>query len=145
MAKFKIDVLKLTIDSLEGMLNLHRGNIVHRDLKPENIVHRLNTHNEIEAALIDFGLSLSDQLLDPKESIEFGGTQYYLSPETSRILEDINTTRPANHPDGDSQALTVDEWKKKTLSHFKKSDYWAMGITLIYLTTGKLPNWSDER
>mmetsp|Transcript_7902 Transcript_7902/g.8712 ORF Transcript_7902/g.8712 Transcript_7902/m.8712 type:complete len:778 (+) Transcript_7902:100-2433(+) len=63
---------------LRGVAYLHRRGICHRDLKLENILYE-NKKEDSPIRLIDFGLSLTYDVIDTKK--KYQGAAYTLSPE----------------------------------------------------------------
>ena len=60
-----------------GLAHAHRHNVVHRDIKPSNVI----LTNEGVVKIIDFGLA---RFVGPEaatQSVNFGGTLRYMSPE----------------------------------------------------------------
>ncbi len=107
--------LKLAINIIDVVGQVHEHNIIHRDLSSNNIL--VNDQNEV--SLIDFGLAtkvnMKQDLVGISESLE--GTLPYISPEqTGRV----------NH--------VVDH----------RSDLYSFGIVLYELFTGQLPFESED-
>eukprot|EP01122_Echinamoeba_exundans_P001567 TRINITY_DN11597_c0_g1_i1.p1 TRINITY_DN11597_c0_g1~~TRINITY_DN11597_c0_g1_i1.p1 ORF type:complete len:902 (-),score=157.14 TRINITY_DN11597_c0_g1_i1:580-3285(-) len=102
---------------MKGLELLHQRGIVHRDIKSANIL--VDSNGNIK--LSDFGAATSiatltshTQIVEAGESQlkSFAGTPYWMAPEVIRQN-----------------------------SYGRKCDVWALGCTLIELTTGK-PPWS---
>ncbi|ODQ45758.1 hypothetical protein PICMEDRAFT_24760, partial [Pichia membranifaciens NRRL Y-2026] len=100
---------------LEGLKYLHSLNIIHRDIKAANIL--IAKGNVIKLA--DFGVS--GQLNGNTGRKTFVGTPYWMAPE---IVTDC-------------KSLKKDQYDEKV-------DIWSLGITLIELGTGKVPNNDKE-
>lgn len=93
--------------------DLHRQHVVHHDVKPSNIMFRPTG----EAVLLDYGLSLHDQLPDLMQE-EFRlpfGTAPYMAPE--RLLG---------------------------IRHNPQSDLFSLGVLLYFFTTGVRPFGESE-
>jgi serine/threonine protein kinase len=101
--EFAIPILKQV---LLGLAEAHRVGIVHRDLKPQNIL--VDVHGR--AFIMDFGISLSEEVSRVTDSAYVVGTPDYMSPEQF-------TTS------------TVDS----------RSDIYSMGILMFEMFTGRLP------
>ena len=106
-----VDVLKIAIQLADTLHALGRERIVHKDIKPANILINPDTR---EVKLIDF--SIASRL--PRETPELvspslvEGTLAYLAPEqTGRMNRGIDY----------------------------RTDFYALGVTLYELLTGKLP------
>lgn len=72
-------IVKIMIDILEALNDLHLHNIVHRDIKPNNII--VNFEPELKATLIDFGLACSLLNKENYKSCDgISGTVNYMDP-----------------------------------------------------------------
>ena len=103
---------------LDGVRYLHKEGVLHRDLKPGNILITRNRRGEPVPKITDFGISrdlLSEQTIE--ESLTAGvGTPHYMAPEQF--------------------------YKKKfglNQEISERTDYWAVGVIVCRLLTGKLP------
>ena len=95
---------------LLGLQEAHRVGVIHRDLKPQNIM--VDTHGR--AFIMDFGISVSDEVHKLTESGIVVGTPWYMSPEQfSSSNVDI------------------------------RSDIYSFGIVMFEMFTGKLPYEAD--
>ncbi|MEB3292249.1 MAG: AAA family ATPase [Synechococcales bacterium] len=110
------EVLAIALQLAEILHNLHQHRIIHKDLKPANILIRPES---LQVKLIDFSIAS----LLPKETQEIQnpnvleGTLAYLAPEqTGRMNRGIDY----------------------------RADFYALGITLYQLLSGKLPFESDD-
>lgn len=110
------EVLEIGLELSSGVAALHRRNILHRDIKPENIV----ISGEGEAKLVDFGLA---KMLDGDEDRDADdkapgarrnllGTPHYMAPEM---------------------------WRREPAT--PRSDVYALGVTLYFLTAGHEPHF----
>ena len=85
-----IDFLKMAIQIVEGLGNLHQHGVIHKDINPANIIHNVKTK---ETKITDFGISTllereTQEILAP-ENLE--GTLAYMSPEqTGRMNRPID-------------------------------------------------------
>lgn len=109
-------VLGIALQIAEILQDLHRHRVIHKDIKPANILIHPETQ---QIKLIDFSIAS----LLPKETQEIQnpnileGTLAYLAPEqTGRMNRGIDY----------------------------RADYYALGITLYQLLTGRLPFSSDD-
>jgi predicted ATPase len=110
------DILAIGIQIAETLHSLHQQQIIHKDIKPANILIHPTTK---QVKLIDFGIAS----LLPRETQEIltpnllEGTLPYLSPEqTGRMNRGIDY----------------------------RTDFYALGVTLYQLLTGKLPFETDD-
>jgi len=103
------DAVHLILRCAEALEVAHNINMVHRDIKPDNIM--LTKRGQVKVS--DFGLAkaLDDEEMSMTQSGTGLGTPYYMAPEQAR------------------NAKYVD----------RRSDIYALGITLYHLLTGKLP------
>lgn len=110
--------LRVGIESLKCIQELHEYGIIHRDIKPGNFLIRPSKRNPL--VLIDFGLSRiyldsSDQIIPPRENPGFVGTAPYAS---------INAHK--NH------------------EHGRCDDLYSWFVILLKCLTGRLP-WPSIR
>ncbi|GIX05254.1 MAG: hypothetical protein KatS3mg114_1123 [Planctomycetaceae bacterium] len=103
------DALHVVLRCAEALEAAHQMNLVHRDIKPDNIM--VTRRGMVK--LSDFGLAkaLDDEDMQMTQSGMGLGTPYYMAPEQARN---------AKHVDG-------------------RCDIYALGVTLYYFLTGKLP------
>ena len=98
-------------DMLKAVFYCHKvANVIHRDIKPANIV----IDHYDSAVLIDFGISSIKQ--DDDILKHAGGSPLYYAPEMFKKSQD-----------------------KDIVLHGEKTDVWALGVTLYYMTQGKTP------
>lgn len=103
--------LKLARQIAAALGELHQADIIHKDLNPSNIVW--NSQSD-KLELIDLGIStrLSRQLISSQAPHKVEGTLAYLSPEqTGRMNRSVD----------------------------RRTDFYALGVTLYELLTGVLP------
>ncbi|KAL1510811.1 hypothetical protein AB1Y20_007095 [Prymnesium parvum] len=98
-----------TAQVVVGVTHLHRFDFVWRDLKPDNVM--LGPRGD--ACLVDFGLA--KQISSPHGSLTFCGTPEYLAPEIVKCLD------------------------YKSNGYGKPVDWWALGVFVFELLTGKPP------
>lgn len=102
-----IELKKHIIPSInEGLKILHDNNIIHKDLKPSNIMIQ---DNNIDVAIIDFGISSVRDSNNTVLVTETGMTPEYSAPETFKKL------------------------------YLAESDYYSFGITVYQLFCGRTP------
>lgn len=107
---------EIAAEVARGLDHAHRHGVVHRDIKPDNILIELSG-----AALItDFGLvrHMDDDSERMTRSGALVGTPYYMSPEQARGKRDLVTG---------------------------KTDIYALGIVLYYMTCNELPFRADTQ
>lgn len=78
------EALKITLQILKAVQNIHQAGYVHLDIKPENVM--FNKNNEV--VLIDFGCS---EPIDKEVLDRFMGTSYYVAPEIYNYLFNTKT------------------------------------------------------
>jgi predicted ATPase len=106
-----VDVLKIAIQLADTLHALGQQRIIHKDIKPSNILINPLTK---QVKLIDFGIASllpreTSEILNPNQ---LEGTLAYISPEqTGRMNRGIDY----------------------------RTDFYALGVTLYQLLTGKLP------
>jgi len=103
--------LKVAIQIVETLAQIHQCHIVHKDIKPQNIIVNLEQH---QIKIGDFGLAAflpyESQIVTNSNQIE--GSLPYLSPEqTGRMNRGID----------------------------QRSDLYSLGITFYEMLTGQLP------
>ncbi|KAJ5076207.1 non-specific serine/threonine protein kinase [Anaeramoeba ignava] len=64
-----------------ALQHIHKAGFVHADLKPENILIDPNGH----IALIDFGSSISKEIIESKKALPVLGSYQYMAPEALNI------------------------------------------------------------
>ncbi|HSG72731.1 MAG TPA: serine/threonine-protein kinase [Planctomycetaceae bacterium] len=103
------DAVHVILACADALKSAHAQNMIHRDIKPDNI---LVTKNGI-VKLADFGLAkaLDEEDVSMTQSGTGLGTPLYMAPEQARN---------AKHVD-------------------RRSDIYALGVTLYYFLTGQLP------
>jgi serum/glucocorticoid-regulated kinase 2 len=113
---FKVDQVRLyAAEMVLAFEHLHSLNIVYRDLKPENVLVCHDGHLK----LTDFGLIKENMTADSTTS-SFCGTPEYLAPEV--IIGD----------------------KKNPSRYGKDVDWWALGILMFEMLTGRPPFFHDD-
>ncbi|MFN8456843.1 MAG: AAA family ATPase [Anaerolineae bacterium] len=107
---FSVDsFLKIAIQIVRALEDIHRQGVLHGDLKPSNIL--VNQTADI-VKITDFGMSrIFEQHLSYHPETQ-GGSLPYISPEQTG-----RTNKPIDY----------------------RSDYYSLGITLFQLATGQLP------
>jgi predicted ATPase len=110
------DVLTIAIQLTDTLEALGQQRIIHKDIKPSNIL--INPHTQ-EVKLIDFSIAsrLTHETQDILHPSCLEGTLAYISPEqTGRMNRGIDY----------------------------RTDFYALGVTLYQLLTGKLPFEADN-
>ena len=107
--------LKIIIELVEVIENMHSQNIIHRDLKPENIM--IMNDN---VYIIDFGVS-KISIHTQTGTNNQKGTVAYFGPENCSINTDLNV----------SSIITISP----------KFDIWSIGCIISYIFSNRLP-WS---
>ena len=116
-------IIRYISEIIMGLDFLHLKNIIHRDIKPSNI---LLLNNQIKLA--DFGCStIINYKSDGTESgtMTLAGTTLYMAPEIMSL---------GMNKDKEEKTSVVTESK-----YDNKVDIWSVGVTLIEMSTGKLP------
>jgi len=109
--------------------SIHALNIIHRDIKPANILIREMT--PLKIALTDFGISSVSEI--SMRQTTFAGTFIYIPPE-SVLLTEQNEAGPG--PGADTVTIKKNE---EDIVTSKASDYWAMGLIILEMLTGRNP------
>ena len=106
------ETLELAIRIAQALGHVHAAGVVHKDLNPANIL--LYGDDGRSVKLIDFGISniLSRERAKLEAPSALEGTLPYMSPEQTG-----RTSRSVDH----------------------RTDFYALGVTLYELSTGKLP------
>ncbi|MCG9885734.1 MAG: trifunctional serine/threonine-protein kinase/ATP-binding protein/sensor histidine kinase [Cyanobacteria bacterium] len=110
------DVLKIALQIADILHGLDQHQVVHKDIKPANILIHPETK---QIKLIDFSIAslLPKETQDIQSAHVLEGTLAYLAPEqTGRMNRGIDY----------------------------RADFYALGVTLYQLLTGKLPFESDD-
>ncbi|HEY0191147.1 MAG TPA: serine/threonine-protein kinase, partial [Kofleriaceae bacterium] len=105
-------VIALAREICRALVYAHARGIVHRDLKPENILVRRGPGGEEVPLLVDFGLAMSVDQIDPRltESGMTMGTPAFAAPEQL-------SGKPIDH----------------------RADLYALGMTMFEMLTGGVP------
>jgi predicted ATPase/class 3 adenylate cyclase len=108
-------VIRLSIQITEALKDLHDSGVFHKDIKPSNIIYNDKTGF---ATIIDLGISQKFGTVAHKSGEEgLDGTLDFISPEqTGRVNRNVDY----------------------------RTDFYSLGITLFYLSSGKLPYTSEE-
>lgn len=99
------EIIKIMQDVLRALVEAHRAGVIHRDLKPQNIMI-----SDSKAYLMDFGISISEDMDRLTRTGMLVGTPHYMAPE--QFLEG-----------------KADE----------RSDIYSLGVILFEMGTGRLP------
>src|SRR5205814_4903501 len=77
------DAVRLMLSVCSAVAAAHAARIIHRDLKPRNIFLAQTALREVEAKVLDFGVSKVATALDASltGTGEVIGTTHYMSPE----------------------------------------------------------------
>jgi serine/threonine protein kinase len=102
---------------------LHSKDIIHRDIKPENIV----ISNDGHFKLTDFGLS----------ETELSYNKYVLQNENFEKKFSDDVPNDSKKPIGTVQYMAPEVIEGQTITEVV--DYWALGVLIFELFTGKLP------
>ena len=115
--KFSLtDFLKIAIQIVETLGEIHTANIIHKDINPSNIIFNPKTQ---QLKIIDFGIStaLSRETLTLKNPPVLEGTLAYISPEqTGRMNRSLDY----------------------------RTDFYSLGVTFYQLLTHRLPFESSD-
>jgi predicted ATPase/class 3 adenylate cyclase len=106
-----LDFLKIAIQIVDGLIEIHQHNILHKDIKPQNIIINPKIG---EVKITDFGISswLSRETPAIKNPNSLEGTLAYISPEqTGRMNRSVDY----------------------------RTDFYSLGITFYELLTSNLP------
>lgn len=112
--------LLLIAKAAEGLHASHSLGIVHRDVKPMNVMIRSDEQG-MHPLLVDFGLACST---DREQQEKQGSTPRFSAPEQHITSANRNQTAQAR----------ID----------RRADVYALGATLFFCLTGKLPPTADE-
>jgi serine/threonine protein kinase len=107
--------VSLMIQVCEAVAEAHAAGIVHRDLKPENLFLTRTLGGTPKMKVLDFGVSKSARLADPKNKLTGTrtvlGSPLYMPPEQMRSSRDVDA----------------------------RGDVWALGVVLFELLAGRSP------
>ncbi len=117
--------IKVAQDLLTGLSAMHEKGIVHGDIKPDNFLFKEDSDETVNAVLTDYGLSHSDNNAGRYRGY---GTPTYVSPHGLQICALIAQNKQISFP--------FDP---------KKSDLWALGLSLLELTEFQDQNCSEFR
>lgn len=111
-----LDFLKISINLVETIGQLHQNSIIHKDIKPQNIIINPKT---AQVKITDFGiaslLSRENQTIKSPNLLE--GTLFYMSPEqTGRMNRSIDY----------------------------RTDFYSLGVTFYEMLTSQLPYQSTD-
>lgn len=108
------DALNVTLACADALQHAHELNLIHRDIKPDNIL--VTKKGVVKVA--DFGLAkaLDDEDMSMTQSGTGLGTPLYMPPEQARDAKNVD----------------------------HRTDIYALGCTLYYFLTGKLPFTGDS-
>jgi predicted ATPase/signal transduction histidine kinase/tRNA A-37 threonylcarbamoyl transferase component Bud32 len=111
-----MEVLEVARKLVTILKEVHQNNIIHKDINPSNILYH---PGENQVYLIDFGSAsiLSQENSDAQTLDYMEGTLAYISPEQTGRMN-----RPIDY----------------------RTDFYALGITLFQLVTGRLPFQCEE-
>ena len=109
-------LIKIIIGILEAINELHKNDIIHLDIKSGNIWLR----PEKEIIILDFGTSI---IKSDTQKLEYILTDGYAPPEQYSVP---------------SKSLNVSETNLIARIGYW-TDYYAVGVTIYYLLTGKVP------
>jgi serine/threonine protein kinase len=109
--------LKIAIEIVKAVQDVHQKSIIHRDINPRNILIQAES---LTVKLIDFSIATQlqfDSLSGESKDKGFEGSLAYMSPEqTGRMNRQVDT----------------------------RSDLYSFGITLFELLTGSLPFAAED-
>lgn len=110
------EVLAIAVEIAKGLGEIHGANIIHKDINPSNVVYNPDTG---QVKVIDFGISS------------------YLTREQAAIANPqvVEASLPYVSPE---------QTGRMNRSVDYRSDYYAFGVTLFELLTGKLPFEAKE-
>lgn len=108
------DAINVTLSCADALNHAHELNLIHRDIKPDNIL--VTRKGVVKVA--DFGLAkaLDDEDMSMTQSGTGLGTPLYMPPEQARDAKNVD----------------------------HRTDIYALGCTLYYFLTGKLPFEGDS-
>ena len=79
------EILRIAIETTEGLLEVHRSGMIHRDLKPENLWIESPS---LSVKIIDFGLAhLAQEEIRLTRTGTFIGTPSFMAPEQASGLK----------------------------------------------------------
>jgi serine/threonine-protein kinase len=101
------------LQTLEAIAEAHSQGIVHRDLKPANLFSTKRADSSDLIKVLDFGLAKGPALAGAAqtESSAIFGSPFYMSPEQLQGSANVD----------------------------RRTDIWALGVSLYELVTGRLP------